>query len=66
MPLSDSTHGAMTHFELITVCLRDGCGAGSAGQTYTGGTGGGAIHAPIDHGLRPVLIGTGPNPIEAV
>jgi hypothetical protein len=27
VPLSDSTHGTMTHFELVTVRLRDSDGA---------------------------------------
>ena len=57
VPLSDSTHGTMTHFELVTVRLRDADGAEGVGYTYTTGAGGAAVHALIDQGLRPVLIG---------
>ena len=39
VPLSDSTHGIMTHFELVTVRLRDSDGAEGIGYTYTTGAG---------------------------
>jgi L-alanine-DL-glutamate epimerase-like enolase superfamily enzyme len=64
--LSDSTHGTITHFELITVRLRDTDGAEGVGYTYTVGAGGAAVHALIDHGLRPVLIGAEAEHIEAL
>ena len=57
VPLSDSTHGTMTHCELITVRIRDEDGAGGVGYTYTTGAGGAAVHALIDQGLRPVPMG---------
>ena len=38
--LSDSTHGTMTDFELVTVRMRDDDGAEGVGYTYTVGTGG--------------------------
>jgi L-alanine-DL-glutamate epimerase-like enolase superfamily enzyme len=41
--LSDSTHGTMEAFELVTVRLRDADGAEGLGYTYTVGAGGGAI-----------------------
>jgi len=66
VPLSDSTHGVMTHFELVTVRLRDSDGAEGAGYTYTTRAGGAAVHALIDQGLRGVLMGTDPDPIEAL
>jgi L-alanine-DL-glutamate epimerase-like enolase superfamily enzyme len=66
VPLSDSTHGTMTHFELITVRLRDADGTEGVGYTYTTGAGGAAVHALIDHGLRPVLIGADADQIEAL
>src|SRR4030088_2705573 len=66
VPLSDSTHGIMTHFELITVRLRDSDGAEGVGYTYTTGTGGAGVHALIDQGLRPVLMGADPDQIEAL
>src|ERR1700685_1830313 len=66
VPLSDSTHGTMTHFELVTVRLRDDDGAEGVGYTYTTGAGGAAVHALIDLGLRPVLIGADADLIEAL
>jgi L-alanine-DL-glutamate epimerase-like enolase superfamily enzyme len=64
--LSDSTHGTITHFELITVRLRDSDGAEGVGYTYTVGAGGAAVHALIDQGLRPVLLGAEAEQIEAL
>jgi len=64
--LSDSTHGTITHFELITVRLHDTDGAMGVGYTYTVGSGGSAIHALIDQALRPVLIGAEADAIEAL
>lgn len=55
--LSDSTHGDITHFELITVRLRDGDGAEGLGYTYTVGAGGAAIRALIARDLTPLLTG---------
>jgi L-alanine-DL-glutamate epimerase-like enolase superfamily enzyme len=66
VPLSDSTHGTMTHFELVTVRLRDSDGAEGVGYTYTVGTGGAAVHALIDQGLRPVLLGADAERIESL
>jgi L-alanine-DL-glutamate epimerase-like enolase superfamily enzyme len=66
VPLSDSTHGTITHFELITVRLRDTDGAEGVGYTYTVGAGGAAVHALIDQGLRPVLLGAEASDIEAL
>src|ERR1700752_4824183 len=64
VPLSDSTHGTITHFELITVRLRDRDGAEGVGWTYTTGAGGGAVHALIEQGLRGVLEGADADAIE--
>ena len=64
--LSDSTHGTITHFELITVRLRDSDGAEGVGYTYTVGAGGAAVHALIEQGLRPVLLGAEAEHIEAL
>jgi L-alanine-DL-glutamate epimerase-like enolase superfamily enzyme len=66
VPLSDSTHGTMTHFELVTVRLRDSDGAEGVGYTYTVGTGGAAVHTLIDQGLRPVLLGADADLIESL
>src|SRR3954452_17266583 len=64
--LSDSTHGTITHFELITVRLRDSDGAEGSRYTYTVGAGGAAVHALIDQALRPVLLGSEADAIEAL
>ena len=66
VPLSDSTHGIMTHFELITIRLCDSDGAEGVGYTYTTGAGGAAVHALIDQGLRPVVMGAEADDIEAL
>jgi L-alanine-DL-glutamate epimerase-like enolase superfamily enzyme len=64
--LSDSTHGTITHFELVTVRLRDAAGAEGTGYTYTVGAGGAAIHALIDRYLKPLLLGQDSDLIEAL
>lgn len=64
VPLSDSTHGTITHFELITVRLRDSDGAEGVGYTYTVGAGGAAIHVLIDRYLRPLLLNREASEIE--
>lgn len=60
--LVDAKHGDHTHFELIvcTVTLADG--STGTGYTYTGGKGGRAIRAMIEHDLAPMLIGRAPEP----
>jgi L-alanine-DL-glutamate epimerase-like enolase superfamily enzyme len=55
--LSDSTHGTMRAFELVTVRVRDDDGAEGVGYTYTVGTAGAAVHALITRDLVPVLAG---------
>ncbi|HEX5328213.1 MAG TPA: mandelate racemase/muconate lactonizing enzyme family protein [Acetobacteraceae bacterium] len=65
VPLSDSTHGTMAHFELVTVRLRDGDGVEGVGYTYTVGAGGAAVLALIE-ALRPVLLGAEADRIEAL
>lgn len=53
--LSDSTHGTISHFELITAVLRDADGAEGLGYTYTVDSNGLAVHAVIDKYLRRVV-----------
>jgi L-alanine-DL-glutamate epimerase-like enolase superfamily enzyme len=62
--LSDSTHGTIRAFELITVRVRDTEGAEGMGYTYTVGTGGGAVHALIARDLAPLLAGRAAERIE--
>ena len=64
--LSDSTHGEITHFELVTVRLRNADGVEGVGYTYTVGAGGGAIHSLIDRELRPLLEGADGGRIEGL
>jgi len=64
--LTDSTHGTMTYFELITVRITDRDGAEGMGYTYTVGAGGGAIHDLIVRDLTPRLLGQPTANIEAL
>ncbi len=62
--LSDSTHGDITHFELITAEVTDADGATGLGYTYTVDSGGTAIHALIARYLTPVVLGRDADRIE--
>ena len=64
--LTDSTHGEMTFFELVTVRLVDSDGAEGIGYTYTVGAGGGAMRDLIERDLKPRLIGQPAADIEAL
>ena len=64
--VSDSTHGVMAAFELITVRIRDRDGAEGLGYTYTVGAGGAAIHNLIARDLAPLLAGADETRIEAL
>lgn len=64
--LVDAKHGEHTHFELVTVdiALSDGCVG--TGYTYTGGRGGAAIQALVEHDLGPWLLGRDAQAVEAL
>lgn len=64
--LSDSTHGTIRGFELVTVRLRDDDGVEGVGYTYTVGAGGAAVHALLARDLVPVLAGRNAGRIEAL
>ena len=64
--LTDAKHGDHTHFELITATVRLSDGAEGTGYTYTGGKGGHAIAAMIEHDLAPFLIGKDATEVEAL
>ena len=64
--LSDSTHGDIPHFELVTARLRDHDGAEGVGYSYTVGAGGGAVHSLIARDLKPLLVGQDAERIEAL
>ena len=62
--LSDSTHGQISHFELVVARVRDTDGVEGVGYTYTVGRGGGAIHALITRDLDSLLQGQDEDRIE--
>ena len=61
--LSDSTHGEIAAFELITVRVRDADGAEGVGYTYTVGRNGRAILASLDE-IRELAVGKDADRIE--
>ena len=54
--LNDAKHGDHTHFELITTTITLEDGSEGTGYTYTGGKGGHAIKAMVDHDFANVLV----------
>ena len=64
--LSDAKHGDHTHFELITATITLEDGSTGTGYTYTGGRGGHAILAMIEHDLAGQLIGRDAADVEAI
>lgn len=64
--LTDAKHGDHTHFELVCATVRLADGSSGTGYTYTGGKGGRAIAAMIEHDLAPFLIGKDAGDIDAL
>lgn len=64
--LSDSTHGDMASFELMTARISDGEGNEGLGYTYTLSGGAQAIHSVMVNDMAPVLIGRAPDRIEEI
>lgn len=64
--LSDAKHGDHTYFELVTATVTLEDGSEGTGYTYTGGKGGYAITAMIEHDLAPVLIDKDGTAIEEI
>ncbi len=62
--LSDAMHGDHTHFELITATIHTDDGIAGTGYTYTGGKGGHAIVAMLEHDLIPYLVGQDATHVE--
>jgi len=62
--LVDAKHGSHTHFELITVTIETDDGLTGTGYTYTGGRGGRAILAFVEHDLGPYITGSDAAQIE--
>ena len=55
--LSDSTHGDIAAFELITCRIRDAEGAEGVGYTYTVGRNGGAVADILKREIPPLVEG---------
>jgi L-alanine-DL-glutamate epimerase-like enolase superfamily enzyme len=64
--LSDAKHGDHYHFELVTVTITLEDGNSGTGHTYTGGKGGHAIKAMIDHDMSHVLIGKDASQVDEI
>ena len=62
--LSDSTHGTIPHFELVTARVRDADGAEGIGYTYAVNSGAAAFHALIAGYLAPAIMGEDADRIE--
>ncbi len=64
--LSDAKHGDHTHFQLITATVQADDGQIGTGYSYTGGKGGEAVRAMIEHDLAPFLIGKDARDVETL
>lgn len=64
--LVDAKHGNHTHFELVTATIQLSDGSEGTGYTYTGGRGGRAIKAMIEHDLAPFIIGKNADDVETL
>ena len=64
--LSDAKHGDHYHFELVTVTIHLEDGSKGTGYTYTGGKGGYAIKAMVEHDFSSALVGKNGNDIEGI
>lgn len=65
-PMTDATHGVMTHFEVVMVTLETESGLRGTGYTYTIGHGGAALKRLIDNDLTPILLDADPNCIDLI
>src|SRR5205085_10603743 len=64
--LSDSTHGEITAFELVTCRIRDADGAEGVGYTYTVGRNGGAIANILSREIPGLIEGREADDTEAI
>jgi L-alanine-DL-glutamate epimerase-like enolase superfamily enzyme len=62
--LTDSTHGEMRAFELLTLRVRDADGAEGVGYSFTVGRNGGAVHDLLARELPEILSGEDADLIE--
>lgn len=64
--LVDAKHGNHTHFDLITATITLEDGSQGTGYTYTGGRGGHAICAMLQHDVVPELLGKDGLDVEGI
>ena len=64
--LTDARHGDHTHFQLVTATVTLEDGSQGTGYTYTGGKGGHAIQAMIEHDLAPAILGRDGTDIHSI
>ncbi|MEO0338580.1 MAG: mandelate racemase/muconate lactonizing enzyme family protein [Bacteroidota bacterium] len=64
--LSDAKHGDHFFFELVTTTITLENGLLGTGYTYTGGKGGHAIKAMLEHDLAPAITGKDGKDIESI
>ncbi|WP_289040082.1 mandelate racemase/muconate lactonizing enzyme family protein [uncultured Zobellia sp.] len=64
--MNDAKHGDHTHFELVTSTITLEDGSTGTGYTYTGGKGGNAIKAMVDHDIAPALMGKDGTDVEGI
>jgi L-alanine-DL-glutamate epimerase-like enolase superfamily enzyme len=64
--LTDSMHGIMRDFELITARVRDEDGAEGVGYTFTVGRNGGATANILEAEMAPLVMGKDADQIEAI
>lgn len=62
--LTDSMHGAMSEFELVTARVRDADGAEGVGYSFTVGRNGGAIHDILHREIPEIVAGQDADRIE--
>lgn len=66
VPLTDSTHGEMRGFEIVTARVTDSDGAEGVGYTYTCGRNGGAVHDILGREIAEIATGEEASRIEHV
>lgn len=64
--LTDSTHGEIAAFEMVTCRIETDGGIEGVGYTYTVGRGGAAIRSLIADDIAPHLIGRDPREVERI
>lgn len=64
--LTDSTHGVMTAFEIVTVRVEDEDGQTGTGYTYTTGRNGGAIFDILSREIPDLVVGMDADLVEKI